>query len=266
MAFPYKRILCPVDFDVNSLSALEEAALLTRQSEATLYLLHVAPIVIKSGLAFYADVNQAQLDYAKTRLTELARKQLAGLKHELIVPTGQPAEGILQAAAQVRADLIVMATHGRRGLAHFFMGSVVESVLRKVECPVLAVRGHAAEKDAVVGAWMTHNPVTVAPGDKLTSVQARMEEGEFRSLPVMDNGQLVGIITNRDLKLWVGRLADSEVRQAMTQGPVTVTRDTTLQEAARLLEERKIGGLPVIEDGQLVGIVTTSDILEALQS
>lgn len=83
---------------------------------------------------------------------------------------------------------------------------------------------------------------------------------------MVENGKLVGIITDRDLKLWVGRLAEAEVRNAMTEAPVSVTPDTTLQEAARLIEERKIGGLPVVEGGGLVGIITTSDILEALQS
>lgn len=266
MGLPYHKILCPVDFESNSMAALEEAIQLTRQFGATLFLLHVAPIVINSGLAFYADVNQAQKDYARQKLDELARKQLAGLKYELIIPTGEPAEGILKAAGEIKADLIVMATHGRRGLAHFFMGSIVESVLRRAECPVLTVRGHASEKDVIVGAWMTHNPVTVAPGDKLAAVQAKMEEGDFRSLPVVESGKLLGIVTDRDLKLWVGRLAEAEVRNAMTESPVTVTPDTTLQEAARLIEERKIGGLPVIDDGRLVGIITTSDILEALQS
>ncbi len=266
MAFPYHKILCPVDFDSNSLAALEEAVQLSRQLDATLFLLHVAPIVIKSGRAFYADVNQAQKDYARQKLDELARKQLAGLKYELMIPTGEPADGILKAAEEIKADLIVMATHGRRGLAHFFMGSIVESVLRRAACPVLTVRGHASEKDVIVGAWMTHNPATVTPGDKLAMVQPKMEQGEFRSLPVVENGKLVGIITDRDLKLWVGRLAEAEVRNAMTEAPVSVTPDTTLQEAARLIEERKIGGLPVVEGGGLVGIITTSDILEALQS
>lgn len=266
MAFPYRKVLCPVDFETNSLAALEEAIQITRESGGTLFLLHVAPIVVKYGRSFYADVNQAQKDFAQQRLNELARKQLAGMKYELMVPVGEPADGILKAADDIKADLIVMATHGRRGLAHFFMGSIVESVLRRADCPVLAVRGHAVERDPIVGAWMTHNPVTASPGDKLATVRAKMEEGEFRSLPVVENGRLVGIITDRDLKLWVGRLAEAEVHDAMNAAPITVTKDTTLQEAARLIEEQKISGLPVVDDGRLEGIITTSDILEALRS
>jgi acetoin utilization protein AcuB len=93
-----------------------------------------------------------------------------------------------------------------------------------------------------------------------------MEQGGFRSMPVVSEGRVVGIVTDRDLHRHIQDLEHTEVKMAMTKEVITVTRETTVSEAARLLRERKIGALPVAEDGKLVGIVSTSDLLDALSS
>ncbi len=90
-----------------------------------------------------------------------------------------------------------------------------------------------------------------------------MREGRFRSLPVLDEGTLVGIITDRDIREHAGRLEDTKVALAMTKEVMTVKPDTSIWDAARLMIDHKVGGLPVVEDGQLVGIVTTIDLLKA---
>ena len=83
-------------------------------------------------------------DYAK--LVALAKAHLADVKYELRTSVAQPAAAILHAQKNLGADVIVMRTHGRRGLSHLFMGSVAECVVREAKCPVLTIRPlHTAE-------------------------------------------------------------------------------------------------------------------------
>jgi acetoin utilization protein AcuB len=176
---------------------------------------------------------------------------------------GEPAETIVRTEKKVKADLIVMATHGRRGFSRFFLGSVAEIVLREASCPVLTIRGHAADRKSV-GAWMTQHPVVAAPDDKLSAVELKMHEGDFRAVPVLSDGVVTGIITDRDLRRFTGKLDATRVKDAMTEHVITVTTETPIAEAARLLRERKIGGLPVVEQGKLLGMITVTDVLKAL--
>ena len=115
----------------------------------------------------------------------------------------------------------------------------------------------------LVGKRMTKDPVTATPEDLLIQARLKMQKGSFRRLPVMSDGQLVGIITDRDIQQHVGLLDLTEVKAAMSKKPITVTPATTVETAAQILLKRKIGGLPVIENSRLVGMITTSDILQA---
>ena len=109
---------------------------------------------------------------------------------------------------------------------------------------------------------MTSNPVTISSRDTLAKAESLMEDGRFRRLPVVDDLRLVGILTERDIREH-GALAHTRVDAAMRTRLVTVTPADSVQDAARLMLENKIGGLPVISDGKLMGIVTTTDILRA---
>jgi len=80
---------------------------------------------------------------------------------------------------------------------------------------------------------------------------------------VVQDGGLVGIVTDRDLRQHMGFLERTKVNAAMTEELITVTPEMTLEQAAQLMLKHKIGGLPVVEQGHLVGIITTSDILQA---
>ncbi len=80
----------------------------------------------------------------------------------------------------------------------------------------------------------------------------------------MDGGRLVGIIIDHDLRSHAGEPEDIDVLDAMTSEVITITPDTSVQEGARLLIECKVGGLPVLKDGNLVGMMTTEDILKLL--
>jgi len=264
MSPSYQRILCPIDFDENSLAALAAAADLARSSDGTVFVLHIVPMIVQpTAMPVYVDIYKSQEETAWARLKEIARKDLAGVKYELLVHMGEPAGSIIRIEKKVKPDLLVMATHGRRGFSRFFLGSVAEVVLRESTCPVLTIRAHAADKKTV-GAWMTHNPVVATIEDKLSTVEAKMREGDFRAVPVVTDGTVVGIITDRDLRRLSGMLDATRVKDAMTETVITVNATTTINEAARLLRQRKIGGLPVVEDGKLAGMITVTDVLEAL--
>jgi nucleotide-binding universal stress UspA family protein/predicted transcriptional regulator len=260
----YQRILCPVDFDDNSLAALATAADLARRSDGTVFVLHVVPMIVQpTAMPVYVDIYKSQEETARDRLREIARRDLVGVKYELLVKMGEPAHCIVSAEKKVDAGLIVMATHARRGFKRFFLGSVAEVVLREATCPVLTIRGHLAAKKTVA-AWMTHSPVVASLDDKLVGIEAAMHEGDFRAMPVVRDGAVIGIITDRDLRKFTGRLDTTRVKDAMTEHVITVTSDTPIAEAARLLRERKIGGLPVVEAGKLLGMITVTDVLQAL--
>ena len=123
---------------------------------------------------------------------------------------------------------------------------------------------------------MTADPTTLKRNDKLTLAEDIMRLGRVRHLPVLDDDgkTLVGIVTQRDLfrdalaqALGYGKdaqrkLLDSlAVNDVMTSEVVTVRPDASLVYAARVLTERKIGCLPVVEDGRLVGILTEGDFV-----
>jgi predicted transcriptional regulator len=184
------------------------------------------------------------------------------VKFELLTHMGTPIGAIIQAEKQIPADVVLMGTHGRRGFSHVFLGSVAEAVVRQSYCPVLTVHSGIVDQH-LVGHWMTPNPLTADPTEKLLSVQKRMTDGKFRSLPVVKNGQVIGIITDRDIRRKTGNEI-IHVQAAMSRDLLTVTPQTSVWDAARLLFERKIGGMPVLDDQlALVGIITTSDLLRA---
>jgi nucleotide-binding universal stress UspA family protein/CBS domain-containing protein len=263
MSYPFKRILSPVDFEDNSLAALEVAAQIARQNDGTILLFHVVPMMIApTDMPLYVDVYKGQEETAREKLREIAAKRLPGIKHEILTHLGEPAGAIINMARHSAADLIVMATHGRRGLSRVVLGSVAEMVLREAPCPVLCVRHGEAARNQVAH-WMSSSPVVAAPEEKLSTIQERMQKGNFRCAPVLEHGRLAGIITDRDIRGHMGRLDKVEARYAMTANPVTVGPTTPVHDAARLLVEKKIDALPVIEKGLLVGVMTSSDILRA---
>ena len=156
MAFPYKTILCPVDFDENSLASLDAAIELANHFGSSIILLYVLPMILTYGEASPAALLKDQDADAHAKLADIEKQKLGGVKHEAVVYTGDIIASILAAQAKYRPDLLVMATHGRRGLSRMFLGSVTEAVVRKATCPVLTVRDEvpsalaAAKKDAAV--------------------------------------------------------------------------------------------------------------------
>ena len=110
---------------------------------------------------------------------------------------------------------------------------------------------------------MTSDPETIRSHDTLSKAKSMMDAGNFRRLPVVDEGRLVGIVTERDLHKYAGFLQSTRVNAAMRTALITVTPSNTVEDAARLMLKHKIGGLPIVASGRLVGIVTTTDLLRA---
>jgi acetoin utilization protein AcuB len=111
--------------------------------------------------------------------------------------------------------------------------------------------------------WMTRSPQTVGADETLHAAFEKMAAGQFRRLPVMQGPLLVGILTDRDLRRYEGKLRYTAVRVAMSEKPLTLSPDDTLERAARLMIEHKFGGLPVVEGSDIVGVLTTTDVLRA---
>lgn len=119
--------------------------------------------------------------------------------------------------------------------------------------------------------------VLVGPSDSVRTAWGLLREHQIRHLPVVEDGRLVGIVTDRDIRLvfpsavTVGprgedpydALEKLSVREIMTKRLFTVTPETSIADAARLLLERQVGGLPVVQGDLLVGIITETDILAA---
>lgn len=115
----------------------------------------------------------------------------------------------------------------------------------------------------LVGNRMTSHPATVAPEDMLSKAYEKMTEGAFHRIPVVSESKLVGILSDRDLRSHTGHLDEVKVNGVMTENPITVTAATTIEEAAQIMLKRQFGGLPVVDNGALVGIITTSDVTKA---
>ena len=132
-------------------------------------------------------------------------------------------------------------------------------------------------KQHLVGNWMTRNVVTITPRTTLPEASKLMHAKHFRRLPVVDNGKLVGIVTLGDIReaspsdatsLSIYEmnylLARLTADQIMTRDPITVKPTSAIYEAAKLMLTYKIGGLPVVDDGRVVGIITETDIFRVL--
>lgn len=110
---------------------------------------------------------------------------------------------------------------------------------------------------------MTANPIVINADDTLANAKAVMDDGRFRRLPVVEDGKLVGIVTERDVREHAGYFRSTRVNAAMRAPVISLTPYATVEDAARLMLKHKIGGLPIVDEGKLVGIVTTSDLLKA---
>ena len=125
--------------------------------------------------------------------------------------------------------------------------------------------------------WMTEDPITITDETSMIKAIHIMNEHRFRRLPVVSQGKLVGMVTDRDLKeaspskattLDVHELyyllAELQVQEIMSRNPISVSQNDTVEHAAQIMLEHTISGLPVVDaEGNLTGILTQSDVFRA---
>jgi universal stress protein A len=145
--FKLQKILVPVDFSDCSKKALQYAIPFAKQFGAELDLLHVVepyPAVPELG-----PLQTETLQDTRGELQDLCRMIGKAVRSRTSVRTGAPHLEIVQAAAELGADLIILSTHGHKGLTRMFLGSTAEKVVRHAPCPVLIVR--QTEREFVPG-------------------------------------------------------------------------------------------------------------------
>ena len=143
-----RRILHPTDFSPASRPAFARAVAEARADGAELWLVHVlstvAPVTGNEYMSptTYAEIQRSMQAYGQAQLDKLvAKAKASGVRVHGLLLEGSAVDGIVRAARSKRADVIVMGTHGRTGLARLLMGSVAQRVVGTAPCPVLTVRG-----------------------------------------------------------------------------------------------------------------------------
>ena len=133
-------------------------------------------------------------------------------------------------------------------------------------------------KEGLVTEIMMGSPVTLKPEDTLDLANDVISLGRIRHIPVVDAGQLVGLLSERDLlgaaatqifglkqKTKSALLKSVLIKDVMKKHVVTVSPETSIKDAAHLLADKKIGCVPVVSSGAIVGLVTTTDILRYVE-
>ena len=143
MAYPFRAILSPIQFDDLSLPALGFAKSIAKDQSATVHLLHVVAIASALGEpALNATLHGRAEEKAIEALNDIAAKHLEGVSyviHTRFASHKGLARMINEVAAEIGADLIVLKTHGRHGISHLILGSVAEEVMRSAPCAVLSL-------------------------------------------------------------------------------------------------------------------------------
>lgn len=114
--------------------------------------------------------------------------------------------------------------------------------------------------------WIHKNPIIIKRTALLQDAVQLMKQHNIRHLPVVDDdGELVGFVTESDLRQFSfpSMVEEIPVHQVMVTNPRTIDANASIEEAARIIHDKKIGGLPVMDGGQLVGVITASDLLSA---
>ena len=143
-----RRVLHPTDFSKASAPAFSKAVEMAKANRAELLIAHVMnPVVPMAGEGYlspkmYEDLMASTRAWAEKQLDQrLARARKSGVRAKSVLAEGSAHEQIVRITKAKRADLVVMGTHGRSGLAKLFLGSVAGRVVAAAPCPVLTVRG-----------------------------------------------------------------------------------------------------------------------------
>lgn len=141
--FHPRKILCPTDLSEEAASAVKIGLDLARQNGATLVLLHVADSLGPEKLSYDEITKHLQPEAHVRELEARLRREVPaepGIPVQFLLREGDPVSAINRVAAEEACDLLVLGTHGRRGIDHLLMGSNAERVVRTAPCPVLVLK------------------------------------------------------------------------------------------------------------------------------
>jgi CBS domain-containing protein len=225
------------------------------------------------GEVVYAEDLLARVETTQPEVL-LLDWELPGLLGEEMLPRLQqnhPDLAVIALSGRPEAEPIALAL-GADGFIS--KGHPAEHLLKILRD--FGVENRTAIKNEIIKDWMTAKVITVASTGPLSEAQQLMAVGAIHRLPVMQDGQLCGIITLEDVleakthsetqakKRRKARSALS-IAQVMSPNPICISYEKTVGQAAWLMQQHKIGGLPVVdEQGQLVGIITASDIFRVI--
>jgi nucleotide-binding universal stress UspA family protein/predicted transcriptional regulator len=287
----------PVDGSTLTESAIELATQLAA-ADTTLVLTRVVEpveIAATSGVEAVAVVDwrsteelTAEAEQYLARLAEALTR--SGIRTESVVRTGRTASELRNVASERGVDLIVMSTHDRSGFDRVVLGSVADDLARHANQPVLLVSARALTAHMmdpfVVRDVMVRDVAAVTEDEALTSVVRKLLRRRVSGAPVVNaQGALVGVISEHDLiewhsrfiaetgrnealldpKVYRDRLDTETVRSIMSTDLISIESDAQLAAAAHLLVEHRLRRLPVTHAGRLVGIITRSDVLGAIE-
>jgi acetoin utilization protein AcuB len=136
----------------------------------------------------------------------------------------------------------------------------------------------AGDQRLSVVSWMSKRVFTTKPESRLIDAFEMMRDHRIRHVPVVEGGKLVGIVSDRDVRSalpsrnalqggWASlgeALLEARISQVMSLMPITIAPDASIREAAQVMCRAKVGALPVVEDGSLVGILSAEDVLWAV--
>jgi len=228
----------------------------------------VGSIYLNQGLKFLRPVRVGDRVTARVTVIEITReKNLVTLQTTCASEKG---ERLLEGTALVRPP--------RRKQEGVETGPMTQKGARSsASAPPRPTALRPRKQGLLVGQRMTPNPITISPDAMLSEARALLDQHGIRHLPVVSGEGLVGVLTESDIRqaslpaaagsqgpLTGTLLALLQVRDVMTRDPVIIGPTAGIGEASSVLVSRKIGGLPVVEDGRLVGILTVIDALEAL--
>ena len=172
-----------------------------------------------------------------------------------------PRAQIVSVAVQLQLDGIgsVLVVDGGE-----LLGIVTETDLLKLLVHASSDDSTAWEVDAPVADHMSRDVVTLDTGDTLAHARAMRDIKGVRHFPVLRDGAVAGMVSDRDLRLAEGMCDSSQrtVREAMASDVVSLSPASNLSEAARLMVEHKISAMPIVDDGRLVGILTSTDLVD----
>lgn len=282
----FKHILIAFDGTPGSEQALKQAIALARLTGASL-----TALAVEEKLPAYAasvgEVEEAKREmdayFGRIQAAAVEQAQAAGVKLETLVRAGRAAQTIVRFAEEGGFDLVVIGADGQRGL-----GGTADKVAESAPCAVLIAR--AQPLSVQVRDVMSPDVVTVGLDTPLEQVVELLIQRRLKAVPVIDAGQVVGIITGGDLlqrgglglrlslqqRLPADALAE-QLRELAAQGKtaadvmtspaITVQDEARVDEAARLIADKHVKRLPVVNAmGQLVGIISRLDVLTTAAS